>query len=170
MAIDWSLARTPDIIGNALNAYEQGKAMRREEMARNALSTLVQNPRDTAAFGNLAQASPEIALKYQHMQNQDGADRQKIQADRVQQLGRLLNHATDEATYQQALAAAKSLNIDTGTAPPNYDPNWVNQQKLMLSAFEKDGGAQLSSEARKLVELGYQPGTPEFTADRKSVV
>ena len=80
----------------------------------------------------------------------------------MQQLGRLLNHATDETTYQQSLAAAKQIGLDVSSAPPSFDPQWVGQQKLVLQAYEKDGGAQISGLARELSDAGYKPGTPEF--------
>lgn len=161
MAVDWSLLRTPDIIGNALNAFEQGKTARREEASRNALATLVQNPNDTAAMGQLAQADPGVAMQYQGHQAQIAKQRQEQQQQQVQMLGRLLNHATDETTYQQSLAAARQAGVDVSSAPPAFDPNWVNQQRLVLEAF---------SDPEKLTALmqniqgatGYRPGTPEF--------
>lgn len=162
MAIDWSLARQPNVLAMALDGYEQGKQMRREEASRNALGALVQNPNDQAAFGTLAQNAPEYAMQFRGQQQQVQLGQAKQHGEQMQQLGRLLNHATDETTYQQSLAAAKQIGLDVSTAPPQFDPNWVGQQRLVLQAFEKDGGAQISGLARELSDAGYKPGTPEF--------
>ena len=81
----------------------------------------------------------------------------------MQQLGRLLNHATDETTYQQSLAAAKQIGLDVSSAPPSFDPQWVGQQKLVLQAYEKDGGAQISGLKRELIDAGYVDGSPELS-------
>jgi hypothetical protein len=162
MAINWSLAQQPNVLAMALEGYEQGKQMRRDTATRNALGALVQNPNDQAAFGELAQNAPEYAMQFRGQQQQVQLGQAKQRGDQMQQLGRLLNHATDETTYQQSLAAAKQIGLDVSSAPPSFDPNWVGQQRLVLQAYEKDGGQALTSEARNLVQLGYKPGTPEF--------
>lgn len=162
MAIDWSMARQPNVLAMAMEGYEQGKQMRREDATRNALGTLITNPNDTAAFSTLAQNAPEYALQFRGQQQQVQVGQAKQRGDQMQQLGRLLNHATDETTYQQSLAAAKQIGLDVSSAPPSFDPNWVGQQKLVLQAYEKDGGQQISGLARELSDAGYKPGTPEF--------
>jgi hypothetical protein len=162
MAIDWSLARQPNVLAMALDGYEQGRQMRQQEGARKALGALVVNPNDAGAFNALAQAAPEYALQFRGQQQQVQLSQAKAQCEQFQQLGRLLNHATDETTYQQSLAAARQIGIDVSSAPTSYDPNWVNQQKLVLQAYEKDGGQQISGLAKELSDAGYKPGTPEF--------
>jgi hypothetical protein len=162
MAINWSLLQQPDIIGNALNAFEQGKEMRRADSGRNAMASLAQNPNDQAAFGQLAQSDPATAIQFRQHQGRAATQAQETKNAQLQQMGRLLNHATDEASYQQALAAAKQIGIPVDGAPPAFDPNWINQQKTILQAFEKDGGQQISGLARELTDAGYKPGTPEF--------
>lgn len=41
MAIDWSLARQPNMLAQWMDAYDEGKKMRREEATRNALATVL---------------------------------------------------------------------------------------------------------------------------------
>lgn len=162
MAIDWSMARQPNVLAMAMEGYEQGKQMRREEKSRNALGTLITNPNDTAAFSTLAQNAPEYALQFREQQQQVQVGQAKQRGDQMQQLGRLLNHATDETTYQQSLAAAKQIGLDVLSAPPSFDPQWVNQQKLVLQAYEKDGGQALSNYAKVGMDMGLQG--PELAA------
>lgn len=170
MAINWGLGVQPDFIGNALGAYQAGMKMRREKDARNALSTLVQNPGDTASFGALAQADPGTAMQWQKVQTETGLARQKAQAEQMQVMGRLLGHARDEQTYQQSLAAARQAGIDISRAPATFDPNWVNQQRMIVDAYSKDGGQQISGIARELQDAGYQPGTPDFAEAMRGVI
>jgi hypothetical protein len=186
MAINWELGVAPDIIGNALNAFDEGRKMRREETARNALGVILGGGQTTPgqtpgigdgipgnkpmggvdptaqAWADLGRADPLTALKARELFAGKAKEQRSAQAEQMQQLGRILNHARDEATYQQARQAAQKIGIDISSAPANYDPAWVDQQKLVLSAFEKDGGQQISGLARELQDAGYQPGTPQF--------
>lgn len=164
MAINWEMGIAPDAGMNALNAFEEGKRMRREQLARNALGTLVQNPNDTQAFGTLASASPEIAMKFRENQVAVAKAQREQQQQQVQVMGNLLGQANDEASYQTALSAAKLHGIDTTGAPANYDPQWIDGMRMVVQAYQKDGGAKLTSLAQNLVALGYKPGTAEFRA------
>lgn len=153
----------PGQIGqNALLGFQQGRMMRQENDTRNALSVLAQNPNDPNAYQTLAKANPELAIQYRGQMGQQQAAQQKQEQTQMVQLGRLLDYAKDETTYQQARQAAQQIGIDVSRAPANFDPTWVQQQRMVLSAFEKDGGQQISGLARELQDAGYQQGTPEF--------
>jgi hypothetical protein len=55
MAIDWSMAVQPNVLAMALNGYEQGRQLRREEKSRNALAGLLggmQAPNGTPGIGD----------------------------------------------------------------------------------------------------------------------
>lgn len=162
MAINWDMGVAPDVGANALAAFEQGRQTRRADDSRNALATLVQDPNDTKAFGKLARSSPEIAMKFRENQVAVAKAQREQQQQQVQVMGNLLGQANDETSYQTALSAAKMHGIDTTGAPANYDPNWVNGMRMVVQAYQKDGGAQLTSTMKELVALGYKPGTPEF--------
>ena len=164
MAINWELGVAPDILGNALNAFHEG----RKDKAWQAYAA---NPNDPAAMNALARYDPQGAIQAQKMQQQQ--QRLKLQADaeaakqkqeHIVTMGKLLDHATDETTYQQSLAAAKQYGIPVDGAPPNFDPAWINQQKMIVSAVAKDGGAGISGLAKELEDAGYKRGTPEFQA------
>lgn len=164
---------------NALAGFQQGRQMRMEETSRNALNALLRGGGNTPGigdgipgnqqmgggavpWGDLTPQDRQTALSFmKYNQDQQSAQQQQQQTQMVQ-LGRLLDYAKDETTYQQARQAAQQIGIDVSRAPANFDPAWVQQQRMVLSAFEKDGGQQISGLARELQDAGYQPGTPEF--------
>lgn len=153
----------PGQIGqNALLGFQQGRQMRQENDTRNALSTLAQNPNDPNAYQTLAKANPELAIQYRGQMGQQQAAQQKQEQTQMVQLGRLLDYAKDEQTYQQARQAAQQIGIDVSKAPANFNPAWVQQQRMVLSAFEKDGGQQISGLKREFIDAGYQDGSPEL--------
>jgi hypothetical protein len=211
------MAVQPNVLAMALNGYEQGRQLRREEKSRNALAGLLggmRAPNGTPGIGDgipgnrpmgggmptldpvlspgggiggglgqggdmvpMGGASPggidysaftpedlRTAITIQGQQREQQQAQTKQRGEQMQQLGRLLNHATDETTYQQSLAAAKQIGLDVSSAPPSFDPNWVGQQKLVLQAYEKDGGQALSNYGKIAVDEGFRPGTPQYTA------
>lgn len=169
--INWGLLQAPNNGMNVLAAFQQGREMRREQDTRNALTTLVQNPNDQAAFGQLAQANAPMAMQWREQQAGQQAQQQKVAAERVKQTGVLLRQVkTDPTRYGQAREAAIALGIPAETIPPAYDPAWVDQQLMMASVFEKDGGQQISGIARELVDAGYQPGTEAFNTAMRGVI
>lgn len=223
MAVDWSLARQPNVLAMALDGYEQGRKLRQEEASKKALAAMFggnslapnalsgitstvgaagssvptldpilspgggigggRNPNaDMYPIGSNAPAADGIdysaltpedlrtAITLRNSQREQQQAQAKAKGEQFQQLGRILNHATDETTYQQSLAAAKQIGLDVSNAPPSFDPNWVNQQKLVLQAYEKDGGQQISGLARELTDAGYKPGTPEFAAAMRTAL
>ena len=155
----------PGQIGqNALLGFQQGRQMRQEADTRNALSTLATNPNDQGAFGQLAKANPELANQYRGQMGLQQASQSKQQQDQMVKLGRLLNYAKDEGTYQQARQAAQQIGIDVSRAPANYDPAWVETQKLTLRAFEDPKAMEaLSTYGKIAIDRGLQPGTPQFS-------
>lgn len=154
----------PGQIGqNALLGFQQGRQMRQENDTRNALSVLAQNPNDPNAYEMLAKANPELAIQYRGQMGQQQAAQQKQQQTQMVQLGRLLDYAKDEQTYQQARQAAQQIGIDISRAPANFDPAWVQQQKLAVSAFQDPKAMEaLSSAGKQAVDEGFRPGTPDF--------
>lgn len=169
--INWGLLQAPNNGMNVLAAFQQGREMRREQDTRNALTTLVQNPNDQAAFGQLAQANAPMAMQWREQRAGQQAQQQKLAAERVKQTGVLLRQVkTDPTRYGQAREAAIALGIPAETIPPAYDPAWVDQQLMMASVFEKDGGQQISGIARELVDAGFQPGTDTFNKAMADVI
>lgn len=136
-----------------------------------------QNAVDRANMGNesdawatLAQNDPEAAFKLRGQMQQQQGQQQDRHLKQMEMTGRLLNHAKDEQSYQQALGVARRMGLDVSGAPPEYgDGSWVQQQKIVLQALGSDG-EKISGIARELVDAGYQPGTPEFSEAMRSVI
>lgn len=177
MPVNWNLGLTPDIIGTAMNAFEQGKQMRREEASRNAMAAILRpTPAgQTPGIGDgvganrpdpYSQLTPQdmaTVQQFQQRQSQIDQRQQEARTAQMQQTGRLLRMVkADPSRYQQARAAAIQMGIPAQSIPETYSPDWVDQQVMIADAFEKDGGQQLTSTMKELVALGYKPGTPEF--------
>lgn len=147
MAINWELGRTPDIIGNALAAFDQGQQRRQQMDHQNAL----------------------LALRQQEAQQRQAEQQAKQQDQRradLPMIGRLLDHARDENTYQEARAAAAQYGIDVSQLPANFgDGAWVQQQRGIVAALQDPAKMEALSTAGKIAaDMGYKPGTPEFNA------
>ncbi len=65
MPIDWSLNKTPNIIGNALAAYDEGKKERRREKSQNALSRIMGGGAPTAVAPSTAPTNGIVATPEQ---------------------------------------------------------------------------------------------------------
>jgi hypothetical protein len=85
--------------------------------------------------GEQAMQQRERALNQQDQQFQDQQHTQQLAQEREKMgmIARLTSGVTDEASYQQALGAARSAGIDVSKAPPNYMPEWVQQQHLIAT-------------------------------------
>lgn len=166
---DWNMAIAPDIGATVMNGFRQGQQERFQRDWRNALAAYATNPSDES-LNALAQYDPQFVMQQKQAQQQQLASQQKQHQEQIVLMGKLLDHAKDPATYQQALAAAKQYGLDVSRAPQQFDPAWVSQQRLIVHAFEKDGGQAISGIARELIDAGYKPGTPEFQQAMAGVI
>jgi len=86
-------------------------------------------------------------------------------------LGKLLEFSQDEGTYQQARQVAQQYGIDTSTLPPNFDPAWREQQLKVVQLLQTPRGQEaLSAAGKQAVDMGYQPGSAEFSAVVRQVI
>lgn len=178
MAVNWGLGLAPDIIGTAMNAFEQGKQMRREDASRNAMAAILRPTPvgQTPGIGDgvganrpdpYSQLTPQdmaTVQQFQQRQSQIEQRQREASAEQVRILGNLISGVQDEPSYQRALAAARSAGIDVSKAPPTYNPEYVAQSRLLVSAYQKDGGQSLSTFGKIAQDEGFQPGTPQYNA------
>ncbi len=125
---------------------------------------------EQAAWADLYRYKPELAyrLKQERRSEQkevrDASTQQK--KDRLADLplmGRLLDHAKDEGTYQQSRQVAQQYGIDVSQLPETFDPAWVAQQRETIKALSDPVKSEALSAAGKLaVDQGFKPGTPDF--------
>lgn len=168
----------PAAIGQQVGqAFEAGQAKRADMETRNALSGLVTNPDDANAMASLAKYNPQAAMQMQERRQQQQAQTQQAQQaeqDRALKMfpvmANLLGSATDEQSYQQAMQQAQQFGIPgLESAPANFDPQWV-QSNLQIAKVLANDPQKLSAIGQKLVDAGYQPGTPEFQAQMKGLI
>lgn len=104
MAIDWSLAKQPDIIGNAYASMRQGQQAGREQQARNAYATYAQDPE--AGIKALMPYDPAAATQLQSTRRQE---KRQDAADAVAMSDRQKKEASERAgmlaSYAQSLKA-----------------------------------------------------------------
>jgi hypothetical protein len=114
----------------------------------------------------LEQRQQQIDLQQQQAQAQ--AQRQ-AQEDRLADLPmavKLLESAVDEPTYQRNMQIAQSYGIDTSTFPQTFDPQWRESNlATMKMLMEPEGQEALSTIGKEVADMGYRPGTPEFSAE-----
>lgn len=151
MAVNWNLGVMPNIGGNALDAFRTGQQEVRQEK------------RDDEAT---ALRREEIGVRRGEAEAK-AAERKR---DEVGMFAKLLDHAKDETTYRQALGAAKQYGLPVDQAPPNFDPAWIAEQKIIVRAFQDGDGEKISGIARELEDAGYQRGTPEFAQAMRGVI
>lgn len=129
-----------------------------------AFSNYAQNPSADSARG-VAGLNPELGIQLMDREDQRAASEQDMAWKKVENMAKLARSVRDEPTYQRALQIAANLGIDTTGAPPTYDPNWVAQKAQEYEFFAGPQGREAVSNAGKqAMDMGYQPGTPEYTS------
>ena len=155
--INWGLLQAPNNGMNVLAAFQQGREMRREQDTRNALTTLVQNPNDQAAFGQLAQADPRLGMQWQQQAQAEKA-RQEEEGRQRAQFRQLLKQAGENPA--QAYMAAQEIGIPLNNVPrpesPEFEP-WRQTQLFILNAMETPEGQNLLTNRAKEVMLSLPP-------------
>lgn len=154
---------------NALSYFQTGMQMgenlrkRREEgEVKNALATYAANPDDPKALATVIEKRPELGLRLRDSAREQAAAQRKAQAEQTQQTAAILRQVkADPSKYPMARQAAIQLGVPAASIPEQYDPQWVDQQDMIFSAFEKDGGASLTNAAKQVRELGYDINSPE---------
>lgn len=161
----------PGAQGGFQNALAMGLQMgqmagqaKRERDERNALAAYAKDPNEEN-FGGLADVRPDIAIQMRGQQaRQQGEAAQQRRAD-LPLVTRLLETANDQESYTRNIAVAQQYGIDTSTLPPQFDPAWRDQTLMTMKALQSPEAQQaLSTIGKEVADMGYQPGTPEFSA------
>lgn len=138
--VNWGLGVAPDIGGNALAAFQQGRQVREESDRRNALLDL--------------QRQQEQRLQQQQQTEQRRAD--------LPLMERLLTDVTPE-NWGQRVQIAQQYGVDTSQLPQAYDPAWVQQQLATVKLLNTPQGQEaLSGAGKQAMDMGYRPGTEQF--------
>lgn len=163
----------PGAVGQGIvGAFQAGQEQRRQAETRNALSAYATDPNaETAAA--IAQHDPVTGIqigRYEQQRAAQAAEAQRTaardrQAD-IPMLTRLLDHAAKGPDqWQQAMGMAQQYGIDTSGIPQQFDPEWASTQaQTMKLLATPEGQEALSTAGKQAVDMGFQPGTPEFQA------
>jgi hypothetical protein len=168
MPVNWALGLQQENAGQAFgNAFAQGQKDNQARAAKNALSTLVQNPNDTAALGNLAKLDPERAMEFRKQQAEMLKAHLGDHYDSAVKGGLIIREMQpkDEASWQQTLAAAHQAGIPLDNVPLHWDQNTAQYaQQLMSIATAAHPEAQDPGIIREFDEATKRglipPGTP----------
>lgn len=168
--------QNPNIMGTAVQAFEYGRAKKAESETQNALTKYALNPDDPEAFQTIAKYQPQMAMQIRGQQQRQQEQQRKIAAEEEQQrigklktVAQLFNGVNDDVTYRRGLAIAQQMGLDTSAAPQAYDPNWVEQQKMIVNTFIDKPDA-LPLIAQEVQMAGFEPGTPEFQAEMSRIL
>jgi hypothetical protein len=162
--LQWGLLTNASAnLGNAL-VQGAGQIRQRQETSRDrsAITNYLSNPSDQAAFTGLAERNPTMAFALRDDQVQRVRALRADQQGMLRQAGELLRDVRDDQSYQRALAAAGTAQIDIAGAPPNYDPDFVGQIRAAARALAPAQTREPTSFQQDLAAAGIQPGTPEF--------
>lgn len=162
---------------NALAMFQFGaqlgrdaRAQQEERALKAAVGAYATNPTDPNALAGVMKADPMLGMRFQQQQAQaekaareQAAAQQQAMRGKAQELARLFEGVNDEATYQQRLGIAQRMGIDTAGAPPQFNPQWV-QENALIMRLAADKPEALSTIGKEAVDAGFQAGTPEHAA------
>lgn len=154
-----------------LQGLQVGDAMRQrkeQQMQREAMDNAYRGAMagDKNAFNALANVPGMAKDAYGMQQAQQTAQTQQAEADR-QRLAKtadLLDNSTDEISYQRNLRVARQLGLPVDSAPPTFDPEFIQTQSAIAKAV-LNNDPDLPLIAQEAIAAGLQPGTPQFQAE-----
>lgn len=159
MPVNWGLGGQNNALANFGYGVQLGQNFvdrRDDRQQQNALLQLRQQE-----FGQRQE---------ERQQQQAQQERQQRRAD-LPMMERLLTMAQDEPSYQQARQVAGQYGIDVSELPPTFDPAWREQQLGIVRALNTPQGQEaLSTAGKQAMDMGYRPGTPEFTQATRQLV
>ena len=173
--INWGITQGSNSFQNALTQNlqigsmlrqrkQQDEAAKAESAGKNALAGYATG--DEEQFGAAVQYNPQAALGIRgDMQAQEAAA-QKQERDQLPLVSRLLeNAAKGPEQWAQSMQVAQQYGIPLNGVPQQFDPEWASSQAQTLKLLQTPEGQEaLSSAGKQAVDMGFQPGTPEFQA------
>jgi hypothetical protein len=145
MSVDWGLGLQQGNAGDAFsNAFQKGLQTNRENTARNAMATLVQNPNDPKALSELAKVDPQTAMEFRKQQIEQVKAQLGQHHDNIIQGAQILRqfNPKDQASYTAALQAAQAAGIDISQVPQQYNEQYVQGVIHIADALKPEAGAQ----------------------------
>jgi hypothetical protein len=161
VAANWGLAGGGN---NALAMFGVGA-----QMGQNLVDRREQREQKNAL---LAQRQQQIDLQTRQQEQQAQQQQEQERRADLPMLGKLLDYAQDEPTYQQARQVAQQYGIDVTGIPETFgDGAWVTQQRQIVGMMQTPQGQEaLSTAGKQAQDAGYRPGTPEFTGAVRQII
>lgn len=162
---NWGLLNRDGGFQNALSqGYQMGSALkqrREEKELNNALAAY--DPANPESWRDVAKVDPRTGIQLRGQQQQAQAQQMEQRRADMPMLAKLLETATDEASWQRNRQIAQQYGIDISSAPQQFDPAWRDQQLMTLKAISTPEGMEaLSSAGKVAADMGFKPGTPEY--------
>jgi hypothetical protein len=152
--VNWGLGLAQQNPANAfMEAYQQGTQQRRQNQARQAMATLVQNPNDPKALAALAEVDPSSAMQFRQQQIEYSKAQLAQHQDSILKGAEIVRQLKpkDQRGWDQARALAAQAGIDISQVPPDFNPEYVQGLTALADAFKP--------QAQSDVQLvPYQPG------------
>lgn len=172
MAINWGMGGPQDnalayfqfganMAGRMADAKAEREKAKAEAEGRNAMTRYMTTGE---GFEGAAAYNPEAAMKARTYRDEQAVNEQTRARTQLHETAKLFDGVNPE-NYVQRVAMAGQLGLDVSNVPPQYDPQWVQQQGVLMKFMSSDEGIEALSTAGKIaVDMGYKPGTPEFNA------
>jgi hypothetical protein len=131
----------------------------------NAFNQAQDNKRQNALMQQQMQEhQQDREFKMSQMQAEQRAQQLQAAREQLQITARLLDHATDPVSYQQARQAAAGIpGFDLSQVPEQYDPNWVAQTKMQVQALSGTVEQELMAVAPGTTVIDKRTGQQVFT-------
>lgn len=159
MPVNWGIGAGNNALANFGYGVQLGQGIADRREAREQRNALLQ------------MREQEMAARQQQQEQQARQQQQQQRRADLPMLGKLLDYAQDEPTYQQARQVAQQYGIDTSGLPETFDPNWIGQQRQVVQMLQTPQGQEaLSNAGKQAMDAGFQPGTPEYTAVVRQII
>lgn len=178
MAINWNMGGPQDNalayfqFGNQIGSQmrerqDRAEQVKREEAGRNALAAYAVNPTD-AGFATAVGYDPRSAIAMRSNVRDDAKAEQEAGQKRIEAIAKLFHGITPQ-NYRQRYGVAQQMGIDMTGVPEQFDPQWVSQTEQIFSFYAKNPAA-LSGAGKQAVDMGLEPGSPEYEATVRQLV
>lgn len=148
MAVNWSLGQG----NNALAQFGMGV-----QLGQNLQDRRDQREQSNALLDLRRQQEERLAAEARRQQQ---TQEQQQRRATMEDVSKLFDGVTAE-NYGQRVTLAQQMGLDVSGVPQQFDPAWVEQQQTVMRFFAERPDA-LSNAAKQAVDMGYEPGTPEF--------
>jgi hypothetical protein len=143
MAVDWALGLQQGNAGDAFSqAFQQGQQTQRQNIARQAMAALVQDPNNPKALAALAQVDPQTAMEFRKQQIENTKAQLAQHQDSIVKGAEIIRqfNPKDQQSYTQALMAAQQAGIDISQVPQEYNPQYVDGVVKLADALKPQAG------------------------------